>query len=403
MDKKTRVLLRVCPFIISIIFGILISATTTTFPSSVCFKQKLCFWFKEQWPVWLLTTILFMIFTYLVSFMIEAEIKTHQKIESWLQNEKSELQRIKKELHEELYPSQKHVHVPISSVIPDEFDTIRKKLSNPIQIFINKKICRGLGEILMLADKQGIQFKLKDIHSGMVWVIPSPKLADYAAVATILSKFMTEDLDDRAKVLKEKRYIWSTNLVMPSKFEYKEKVHHDRIVDNILKHLEYAKKLADYEFEDDGKKYPCLLRIQMVRDEKKEDDEEIFQDVPLRDKFFDEAKTCSNFQKHFALCSEWEKWGKSKVLKILNVKALTEDRYLYLGDYIIYGDMIILKWDEDSEVLYIIFGTGTVEVYKQIFIKYIEGKFVGHDYDLTEEFYKALTSKKNENANSTLS
>ena len=266
----------------------------------------------------------------------------------------------------------RRITVPVEAVIPEKFTFLRKRLTKPIEVFVNEQISKALEHIVKKSEFVKGVAKIEDIDCGMVWIIRNCPLPSYAEVAFQLDHFITEIIDKlklNGNLLSASTYIWSTNIIDPKKFPTNEK---EKEKEKIIKHIQEANKLENYQTFVSGflgvkgkgkienKKFPSLLRLQLI----KNDNETKFPLIQTKKAFENGVKKNPFFLKVF-----------SPGLKIINISCLEDKPYLFLGDYIIYSNMLVLKWDEFSEVLYIMFGSEIVEIHKSIFISYLMGNF----------------------------
>lgn len=270
--------------------------------------------------------------------------------------------------------SVKSISIPLETVIPNEFENLKKKLGSPIKIFINNKIAEALEHLFseVLSDSSEPYFRSDGICSGMVWVIPKANITAYAKLAKYFDSKVCDD---------EKGYIWSINIIDPLKFDEQSEEK-----TSISNHIKEANKKAGKMFSFNGEKYPALIRLQLVRSGESESI------IPIKDKFSDSLKKSTN-AKNFYFA---QKFFNENVFiaDVNNIEkneldsALFEESGYFFGDYIIYSDMVVVKWDMDSNILYLMFGKEIVIEYKKIFNIFFEKWKSNNEINITNEILR---------------
>jgi len=245
------------------------------------------------------------------------------------------------------------ISIPINLLMGKEYINLPEKLTSPIQVFVNKKITEALEDLFRIEETStgAKHFQPERIKSGMVWTILDADIKTYAIVAKHFDEKVIED---------EQGYIWSTNVTDPSEFDELTKSGN-----NILMHINLANGKANNKIRIDNSEIPALLRLQLVRKEKKGI-------IPDKESFCNSLQGSNNAKEYY-----FKKDLLNKNVFILDVSEIEnkegkdfEKLGYFLGDYIVYSDMIVVKWDEKANVLYLIFGREVIEAYKNIFITF---------------------------------
>lgn len=283
------------------------------------------------------------------------------------------------------------INIPIDVIVPKNCVHLPKKLTSPIQIFINEKIVEALEDLFKIykEDTHTYYFPPERIQSGMVWIVQDADINTYAIIA--------KHFDEKV-LLDERGYIWSTNITDPKEFDKSTESGN-----NVLEHIKKANNKANIEVETggQGQKIPALLRLQFVRKQKKEG---IL--IPDIQSFCSSLLSSTNAKNYYFKTDLFK-----KNVFILDVSKIEEDEGrefeklgFFLGDYIIYSDMAVIKWDERANVLYLMFGREVVEAYKNVFINFLQVWKEDASKDVTTVILNTLQEKnQNDNGSTTIS
>jgi len=283
------------------------------------------------------------------------------------------------------------INIPIDAIVPKNYTYLPEKLTSPIQIFINEKIVEALEDLFKInrKDTGTCYFPPERIQSGIVWIVQDADINTYAIIA--------KHFDEKV-LLDEQGYIWSTNITDPKEFDKSVESG-----DNVLEHIKIANKKAEKEVETggQGQKLPALLRLQFVRKQKKEG----FL-IPDIQSFSSSLLSSTNAKKYYFRTDLFQ-----KNVFILDVSQIEEAGGIefeklgyFLGDYIVYSDMAVVKWDEKANVLYLMFGREVVNAYKNVFINFLEEWKKDQNKNLTAEILNTLQEKnQNDNGSTTIS
>lgn len=241
----------------------------------------------------------------------------------------------------------------ISFLEEDQKRVLIQKIHSPIQVLIGERVPESLNAFLKTCKE-----KNKDIQSGLIWLIPNIDIKGYASLILDLDKEMLKRNDS---------FVYSTNIIPPTEFVHEE----------VKKHLEILNKLAGKKVKRNGKEIPRLLRVQFInlRYEKGLEKIRIIDDPKLdkynkekfdsnlreKDVFLEKLKTkAEEFKDYIELYIK-----ESTFLITPQAKGASIDNIL--GDYILYDDSIVVKWDE-TNTLYLMFGEEIIKAHKKIFL-----------------------------------
>lgn len=263
----------------------------------------------------------------------------------------------------------------------EDYEDLYKKFRSPIKIVIDNEFINVLNQLSQSSSSGQPILDLQGTPSGMIWVIGRSNLSVYAKIATYF---------DRAAYNNLKGYIYSTNTILPSEFN-------DDPNNLIRDHILEANKLATLQ-TDSGK--PRLLRLQLLRSEKPTN---FKTPINTQGEFIQDLKRIQDYSN----CNFKEYWNnncfalnvdhsdiKNDIIKYFEVSNF-EESSLFLGEYIIYSDSVVVKWDSSCRVLYLIFGEDIVKVYKNIF-----DLFLNNWKDKKCNITKELTDNINNTVNS---
>jgi len=323
--------------IISFLIGILLDLFVKQLPKGVS---------------WIIAVIVYVI-------CVLADLKSH------IQSSKLEEQYIRKidEVVKFVESFKGKVTISLESLLED-YPAVQEKLRSPISIFVDTQIARVLQRLSETKTTDGIKFlDLENTPSGMVWVIKDADLSQYARISLYF---------DTAAQESDKGYIYSTNTVLPSEFD-NDPYHF------ISDHLDSANKLSDKNFSNG---MPRLLRLQFLHLGEKPKETII--------NSFEEFKT--DIQKIKQGSNFYKFWRNTYALNVDNnaikqeiaPKNYFEESSLFLGEYILYSDTVVVKWDSSCNVLYLIFGEQIIKSYKKIFETFWE-KWKDKSCDITKE------------------
>jgi hypothetical protein len=289
--------------------------------------------------------ILIVIISFLIDLLLDLFVKQLPKGVSWiiavivfviglLADLKSHIQKGK-------------VSILLESLLED-YPPLQKKSRSLISIFADTQIARVLQRLSETETPDGKKFlDLENTPSGMVWVIKDADLSQYARIASYFDK-----------AAQDKGYIYSTNTVLPSEFDNDQH-------NFISLHLDLANKLSCKKFSNG---MPRLLRLQLLHAKEKPKEtiinslDEFMGDIEK----IKQIKQDSNFYKF---------WKNAYALNVdddaikqeIAPKNYFEESSLFLGEYILYSDTVVVKWDSSCNVLYLIFGEEIIKSYKKIF------------------------------------
>jgi hypothetical protein len=277
-----------------------------------------------------------------------------------------------------------HVSISLGSLLND-YPILNEKLHSPIELFIDNKIASVLEEIFQEKNKAGeLFFNPEHIPSGLVWVIKDADIYNYAKLATYF---------DKAALKSSQGYVYSTNISLPS--ELSETGNH-----YIKEHLNITNLLIEKEVEHvypvSGSfkkvKMPRLLRIQLLCENPSPDRmikliKQFEADISDGSKGINE-NSCLFFQKNNTFILNVD---NKNLTNSLGLSTTFEKSAVCLGDYIIYSDTVVLKWDIPSNVLYLMFGKEIVDNYKLLFLLFWED-WKGKNPDISDAYINKFLS-----------
>ena len=252
------------------------------------------------------------------------------------------------------YSESTNIHACIDTLIKRRMsylsrsDDLLNKIRSPFQVFIKEEILQNLNLFL-----EKINNKRLNPVSGMIWIVPNIDIKGYASIALALDKKIIKKPDST---------IYSTNIIPPTDFSH----------DEVITHLTVLNGLAGETIEDKktGNLKPRLLRIQLVNlgranlkikilpEEKYEPDKE-------KDMFLE--LLCSEKEEYSKKYSDYKNYYITYSTFLVTPEALGCGVENILGDYILYDDSLVLKWDETTHTLYLMFGEEIVNSHRKIF------------------------------------
>lgn len=278
-----------------------------------------------------------------------------------------------------------HIVVPIDVVLNQTgLSFVPRKLLDPIQIFVDDTIGRALDQMFQgIRPRDKIKGKLispDDVTSGLVWVITKATINEYAAIAEYFDKRIKQEME------KEKSgYIWSVNIIDPQKFDAQTGEGN-----SVLKHIKAANEIHDKKYID----MPALLRLQLVRTQKPSEPESTLS-IPCYGDFLRKLKKSNNARKYYFGVDEGLLNTNVFITNVSPVEneigAAFEYSGFFTGDYILYSDMLVLKWIESENTLYLIFGKEIIDLYKEIFLKFWKEWREDNAKDVTNRVIRVLT------------
>jgi len=322
--------------IISFLIGILLDLFVKQLPKGVS---------------WIIAVIVYVI-------CVLADLKSH------IQSSKLEEQYIRKidEVVEFVESFKGKVSISLESLLED-YPAVQEKLRSPISIFVDTQIARVLQRLSETTTTDGKKFlDLENTPSGMVWVIKDADLSQYARIALYFDKAAQES---------DKGYIYSTNTVLPSEFD-NDSYHF------ISTHLNLANELSNKNFSNG---MPRLLRLQLLHLEEKPK-ETIINSFKEFTEDLEKIRSDSNFYKFWKNNTYALNVDDNAIKLEIAPKKYFEESSLFLGEYILYSDTVVVKWDSSCNVLYLIFGEQIIQSYKKIFETFWE-KWKDKSCDIT--------------------
>jgi hypothetical protein len=317
------------------------------------------------------------VFAWIIAFSIFV-IGTLADLKNHIQSSKLEEQYIRKidEVVKFVESFKGEVAISLESLLRD-YPAVQEKLRSPISIFVDTQIASVLQKLSETTASDGSRFlDLENTPSGMVWVIKDADLSRYARIALYF---------DKAAEGSDKGYIYSTNTVLPSEFDNDP---HNFISD----HLDSANKLSDKNFSNG---MPRLLRLQLlhVKEKPKEtiinSSEEFIADLQG-------IKQSSNFYKFWNKNTYALNVDDNMIKREIAPKDYFERSSFFLGEYILYSNTVVVKWDSSCNVLYLIFGEQIIESYRKIF-EIFWGKWKGTSCDITCDITSEILKNRNRN------
>jgi len=268
------------------------------------------------------------------------------------------------------------VTISLNSLL-NSYPNVNQKLHSPISVFVDTEIAKVLEDLSQEEITSGVKLlDLQDVPSGLVWIKRDADLSVYARVARYF---------DQAALRSNGGYIYSTNTILPSEFNTDP-------YGFIKFHIEEANRLCGL-YRDN--KMPRLLRLQLLHVENKPPESII----NTKDEFVNDLNKLKqqNFKE-----SNFAKYCKQGSFFVLNVdaqpvreKAPLPDKTFeafpfFLGEYILYSNTVILKWDSSCNVLYLIFGKDAIKSYEEIFIHFWKCWKDKTDCNITDEIMKLI-------------
>jgi hypothetical protein len=204
-----------------------------------------------------------------------------------------------------------------------------------MQALINKDVSRFLEEFI----KEGT-----DTKEGIVWVLPNVELKDYANIALKFDKIVCESGGT----------VYSTNIVPPEDFSHSEvRDHLSELNENLLR--KFLSELKSKGNSSGKSQEPPLLRLQIVNEKGNNGSYKLPLNIIDKKAFF---KTIGD---------DYKKFYVTPYTFVITPTAKGVVPKRIFGDYIVYNNSVILKWDADTHTLYLLFGKRLVDLYLEIF------------------------------------
>ena len=287
-------------------------------------------WFEQNWLLVLFLILTPMFVGWLLGYFLQLKTTIEEKIRTTVENQIKGISQTAAETAAKkvtfkcpAYSSPPKLRLSVDAILPNE---LADKIHSPIQVLIDKEITGVLTNFLQTVHREDLS-----THTGMVWVMPEADVKTYGTLAQALDDAMLKTVSGT---------IYSTNLVPPNDFSEEA----------VKKHLDKVNKLLGKIDET-----PRVLRIQIVKLE----DSKVL-DLLGKEEFLTHLKE--------------KKWGeyvehylKENSIFLIDSKAEIAKPKNILGDYILYGDSLVLKWDDKVSSLYLMFGTELIEAHKRIF------------------------------------